>query len=95
MSTGKLSAMFGYSSVESLFCGVSITEENFNAKGLLSCWRKGVCSLRGGGEYASINTSFGLKSRTYGLSWTKPHVNDTPWTLGFDLQQNTKRVLFG
>ncbi|MCB1118640.1 MAG: outer membrane protein assembly factor BamA [Chlamydiia bacterium] len=90
-STGKVSAFFGYSTNEQVFGGLSIGEENFSIKGLtrLSC--DGLGALRGGGEYAHVNLMLGAKSRSYNFSWTKPHFNDTPWTVGFDVAKTNNR----
>ena len=41
-NTGQFSAFLGYSSVEEIFGGISITERNFNHEGLYYMWRDGV-----------------------------------------------------
>lgn len=92
-NTGQFSAFFGYSSVEELFGGVSITERNFNHEGLYYMWRDGVRMLRGGGEYLNLTAQIGQKSRTYTLSWTKPYFMDTKWTIGFDLSNSTTEYI--
>lgn len=88
-NTGQFSTFLGFSSVEELFGGISITERNFNHEGLYSMWREGLCTLRGGGEYIQFNAQIGQKSRSYTLSWTKPYFMDTLWTIGFDLSKST------
>lgn len=92
-NTGNFSAFVGYSSVEELFAGINITERNFNHEGLYYMWRDGMRALRGGGEYLSLGTQIGQKSRTYTLSWTKPYFLDTKWTIGFDLSKSTTRYI--
>lgn len=92
-STGHFGAFAGYSTTESLFGGINITERNFNYKGLGSAWRNGLCCLRGGGEYAHATLQVGLKSRKYVLSWAKPFFMDTKWTLGFDIEQSNNRYI--
>lgn len=87
-NTGQFSAFLGYSSVEELFCGISITERNFNHQGLLKMWHEGWRTLRGGGEFLNLTTQIGQKSRTYTLSWTKPYFMDTKWSVGFDLSKS-------
>ena len=87
-STGNLGAFFGFSTVENIFGGINITERNFNYKGFRCLCRDGYCALRGGGEYAHITLSVGTRSRSYGLSWTKPYFMDTPWSVGFDLEKS-------
>lgn len=86
--TGNFGAFFGYSTTEQLFCGINITEKNFNHAGLLSCWSDGLHSLRGGGEFLYLTTNIGQKARSYSLSWTQPYFNDTPWSVGVDLEKS-------
>lgn len=92
-STGKFSAFFGFSNVESIFGGITIAENNFNHKGLGRVWKEGYRVLRGGGEYAFISASIGAKSRKYSLSWTKPWFNDSPWVVGFDIERTNVRYI--
>lgn len=88
-NTGQFSAFMGYSSVEQLFGGISVTERNFDHEGLYSmCRGKGLCTLRGGGEFLNLSLQIGQKSRTYTLSWTKPYFMDTKWSIGFDLSNS-------
>ncbi len=93
-STGHFGAFFGYSTAESVFGGINITEKNFNYRGLSCFWQDGWKYLRGGGEYAHATVQVGLKSRKYIASWAKPFFMDTPWTVGFDLERNTNRYIF-
>lgn len=92
-NTGQFSAFLGYSSVEELFAGITITERNFNHEGLYYMWRDGLRALRGGGEYLQLQTQIGQKSRSYTLSWTKPYFMDTKWTIGFDVSKSTTRYI--
>lgn len=73
--------------------GVSITERNFNYKGLAHLKRDGLKGLRGGGEYVSAIVNIGMKSTNYGLSWTKPFFMDTPWVVGFDINKSNTRYI--
>lgn len=91
--TGNFGAFFGFSTVESIFGGLNITESNFNYKGLGSFWREGAGALRGGGEYLHFTGSVGQKSRKYIASWTKPHFMDTPWSVGCDLERSNNRYI--
>lgn len=92
-NTGQFSIFLGYSTVEEIFGGVNITEHNFNHEGFYYLWRDGLRALRGGGEYLQFTTQIGQKSRTYTISWTKPHFMDTKWTIGFDLSKSTTRYI--
>lgn len=92
-STGNIGASLGFSTVENLFGSINLTECNFNIKGLRCLSRDGLCALRGGGEYAHLSLSIGAKSLSYGLSWTKPYFNDTPWSFGFDLDRSVKEYI--
>ena len=91
--TGNFSAFGGYSTTESLFCGITITESNFDHKGLTCAHKKGLCALRGGGEYLSLTTNLGLKNNSVQLSWTQPHFRDTPWSIGFDLDRSNSNLI--
>lgn len=88
-STGSFGAFTGFSTAESVFGGINITESNFNYRGLGTVFSKGLSSLRGGGEYAYFTATIGTKSTSYLLSWTKPWFMDTPWVVGFDLEHAT------
>ena len=92
-TTGNFGAGFGVSTVEGIFGECHITERNFNYKGLTSFWKSDGESLRGGGEYVSLNGMVGSKSRKYSLSWTKPFFRDTPWTVGFELVNSNNRYI--
>lgn len=92
--TGHFGTFIGYSTVESLFGGFSITETNFNYKGIRrALYGKGMSLMRGGGEYLSFNTTIGTKTRSYVLSWNKPYFMDTKWIVGFDLEQASTRYV--
>lgn len=92
-STGNFSAFAGFSTVESMFGGVTVTEKNFNYRGLGRLFCDGYKAIRGGGEYASISATIGTKSRSYVLSWTKPYFMDTQWSVGFDLDRSSTRYV--
>ncbi|MEI8366735.1 MAG: outer membrane protein assembly factor BamA, partial [Parachlamydiaceae bacterium] len=91
--TGSFGAGFGLSSAESVFGEFNITERNFNYKGLGCFWKEGLGRLRGGGEYLHLNAMIGAKSRKYGMSWTKPFFQDTPWVVGFEIDQSNNRYI--
>lgn len=91
--TGNFQAFGGYSTTESLFCGITITESNFNHNGFSCAHKKGPCAFRGGGEFLSLTTNIGLKSNGVELSWTQPHFYDTPWSVGFDLNRSTNHYI--
>lgn len=92
-NTGNFGAGFGISSVESIFGEFRITEKNFNHKGLCSFLSEGYRVLRGGGEYLHISATIGAKSRKYQLSWTKPYFMDTPWVVGFEIENSNNRYV--
>lgn len=92
-TTGNFGAGFGLSSVESVFGEFRLTERNFNYEGLASCWSDGLCKLRGGGEFLSMSAMIGAKSRKYSLAWTKPFFRDTPWIVGFEIEQSNNRYI--
>ena len=92
-TTGNFSMFFGYSSVEELFGGFTLTENNFNYRGLSQLHSRGPEAIRGGGETASLTANIGQKSTTYSLSWTKPFFMDTKWTVGVDLTKSSTRYI--
>lgn len=92
-TTGNFSFFAGYSSVEELFGGITITERNFNQAGFFSLNQDGLCALRGGGEYVNFTTQIGQKSRSYTFSWTKPYFMDSKWTVGFDISNTMTRYI--
>lgn len=92
-STGHFGASVGYSTTESLFGGINVTENNFNYKGLPRLFSDGYQAVRGGGEYAHITATIGQKSRSYILSWAKPYFRDTQWSIGFDLETSSNRYM--
>ena len=91
--TGNFGAGFGMSNAESIFGEFRITERNFNSAGLGCFWRDGLRMLRGGGEFLSFNAMIGYKSRKYTIAWTKPFFMDTPWVVGFEIQQSNNRYI--
>lgn len=92
--TGRFGAFLGYSSVESIFGGLSLTEKNFNSAGLCSLFcQDNHVSLRGGGEFLNGTIKIGQKARAYDVSWTKPYFLDTPWSVGFDFDRSSNRYI--
>lgn len=90
-STGNASLFFGFSSVDSIYGGLDLTESNFNYKGLNKFW-KSLSHLRGGGEYFHARASFGVKESAFGLSWMTPYLRDTLWRFGFDANYSNSRL---
>lgn len=85
--TGHFGAFFGFSTADSIFGGLTLTERNFDHCGLLRMFSHGVGALRGGGEYLNLGVNIGKKSTSYSLSWTKPYFMDTQWSVGFDVER--------
>lgn len=90
--TGRFGVFFGYSTVESLFGGVNITESNFNSP-IGSLFSRNGPGLRGGGEHVNITASIGQKTTSYGLGWTKPYFMDSRWSVGFDIEKSTNSYI--
>ncbi|MCH9609593.1 MAG: Outer membrane protein assembly factor BamA [Chlamydiales bacterium] len=91
--TGNVGLFFGFSSLEQLFGGVEVSEQNFNIGGLTRVLEKGPGALRGAGEYAHFKVNVGDRQTSYLAQWTKPYFLDTPWIIGVDLEKNDNRVL--
>lgn len=92
-TTGRVGLSLGFSSVESVFGTFNISENNFNSAGLFRFWKEGYGALRGGGEFLSLNATVGSRSRSYGLSYTKPYFFDTNWVVGFDVERSSNRYI--
>lgn len=92
-NTGSFNTSFGFSTSEALFGSIGITERNFNYQGLGYLWSDGLRLIRGGGEYLHLGATFGTKSRKYELSWAKPYFMDTPWIIGFDIENSRTSYL--
>lgn len=90
-TTGNFGLFFGFSTLDSIFGGVEITEKNFRSAGLLDLGKHGFGCLRGGGEYLQFRVSIGAKISSYLLKWTKPYFMDTKWIIGFDLERSHNR----
>lgn len=91
-TTGNISLFFGFSSADSLFGGIDLTETNFNYLGIPKIFTKGLSAVRGGGEYAHARVNVGAKQRSYTASWLTPYFRDTLWRVGFDLNQTTSSL---
>lgn len=90
-STGNASLFFGFSSVDSIYGGLDLTESNFNYKGLGKFWRD-LSALRGGGEFFHARASLGARESSYGISWLTPYFRDTLWRVGFDVNYSNSRL---
>ena len=84
-TTGSASLFAGFSSTDSIFGGLDLTENNFNIAGLGRIHKEGIKAVRGNGEFAHARVSFGSRQSNYVISWLDPYFNDTPWRVGFDL----------
>lgn len=91
-TTGNISLFFGFSSADSLFGGLDLSETNFNYAGIGKMFTKGLSAVRGGGEYVHARLNVGAKQKTYTVSWLTPYFRDTLWRIGFDLSQSTSNL---
>ena len=92
-NTGNLSFFFGFSTLTNVFGGIELTERNFNYKGLARIFKDGPAAIRGGGEALRLRFNVGRKEYMYFLSWTKPYFLDTKWSVGFDLEKTSNRLV--
>lgn len=86
-STGSVGLSLGFSTLDSLFGSLELTERNFNIAGLKDFDTKGFGVLRGGGEFFQLGATIGLNRRSYNMRWTKPYFMDTKWVIGFDFDR--------
>ena len=87
MSTGNVSLFMGFSSLDSVFGGLDLTERNFNIAGTMQALHGRVSSFRGGGQYFHSRLTVGKKEDGFLISWMNPYVNDTLWRLGVELSK--------
>ncbi len=83
-TTGSLSLFFGFSTIENIFGGLDLAENNFDHRGLRNFW-KGLSNLRGAGEYAHARVQIGKKQQSYTVAWMDPYFRDSLWRFGVDL----------
>lgn len=83
-TTGSLSLFFGFSTIENIFGGLDLAENNFDHRGLRNFW-KGLSNLRGAGEYAHARVQIGKKQQSYTVAWMDPYFRDSLWRFGIDL----------
>lgn len=91
-STGSFGLNVGFSTVDSVYGGIELSEKNFNIAGLTQLPQKGISALRGGGEYLKIQSSIGIKLTDYSLNWMKPYFFDSLWSIGVNLDKNFSRI---
>ncbi len=91
-TTGSLSLFFGFSSIDDLFGGLDLAENNFNYKGFFSWWRDGLSSFRGAGEYAHARAQIGQRQQTYSVAWMNPYLMDTLWRFGVDVNYSINEL---
>jgi len=84
-TTGNISLFFGFSTADSAFGGLDLVESNFNAAGIPYIFKKGLSSVRGGGEYLRSRASIGSKTTEYSVSWMNPYFRDSLWRIGLDV----------
>ncbi|MEM8727194.1 MAG: outer membrane protein assembly factor BamA [Chlamydiota bacterium] len=89
--TGNLSLFFGFSTIENLFGGFDLAENNFDHRGLRNFW-KGLSNLRGAGEYAHTRLQIGKKQQSYTVAWMNPYFRDSLWRFGVDFNYSKTRI---
>ncbi|MDJ0651764.1 MAG: outer membrane protein assembly factor BamA [Simkaniaceae bacterium] len=83
-TTGSISLFFGFSTLENIFGGIDLAENNFNYRGLTNFW-KDLSNLRGAGEYAHTRVKIGKKQQSYTVAWMDPYFRDSLWRFGIEL----------
>lgn len=84
-TTGNFSLFGGFSSTDSIFGGLDVTERNFNIRGLPKVFVGRFGNLRGGGEFFHLKGTVGKEQNNVLMQWVNPYVFDTLWRFGFDL----------
>jgi outer membrane protein insertion porin family len=83
--TGNVSLFMGFSSTDSIFGGLDLTERNFHIANIGKALKGDITALRGGGEYFHIRGTAGSKQNNVLVSWLNPYVYDSLWRLGVEL----------
>lgn len=91
--TGSMNFFFGLSTTDSIFGGLDLHENNFDHRGLLYFWRKGMSTLRGAGEFLDVNLQVGSKLQNYKIMWLTPYWKNSSWSLGVDLNYSRSKVI--
>ncbi|WP_194848510.1 outer membrane protein assembly factor BamA [Candidatus Neptunochlamydia vexilliferae] len=91
-TTGSLSLFFGFSTIDNLFGGLDLAENNFDHRGLTKWWREGMSSFRGAGEYAHARVQIGKKQQSYTVTWMDPYFRDTLWRFGLDISYSKSGI---
>lgn len=84
-TTGNISLFMGFSSTDSIFGGLDLTERNFNIRGIPKALFGSFSNLRGGGEFFHIKGTVGKSQNNVLVQWMNPYVYDTLWRFGVDL----------
>lgn len=92
-TTGNLGLFLGFSSLDNLFGGVELSENNFDLFGVTKLFTHGLHALRGGGETLFLKANFGDKVTDYTMRWTRPHFLNTPWILGVELDKSINKAI--
>jgi len=88
MATASLQGGAAFSTTEGVLGRAGVSENNFKLRGFTEIFTKGFKAIRGGGENLSFDVTIGSKMTSYDLSWTKPYVFDSKWTLGVDFNRS-------
>ncbi len=91
--TGNASLFGGYSSNDSVFGGIDLTENNFSIAGFRNVWIDGPSAFRGGGQFLQIKGTVGAKESDINVSWLEPYFNDSLWRLGIDFSWGTNTIV--
>jgi outer membrane protein insertion porin family len=101
-TTGNVSLFMGFSSTDSVFGGLDLTERNFNIRGIPKALCGNISELRGGGEFFHVKGTVGKSQNSVLISWMNPYVYDTLWRFGVELsrtwselQDDVKVVTYG
>ncbi len=86
-TTGNISLFMGFSSTDSVFGGIDLTERNFNLRGIPKALCGHISELRGGGEFFHVKGTVGKQQNSVLISWMNPYVYDTLWRFGVELSR--------
>ncbi len=84
-TTGNISLFGGFSSTDSIYGGLDLTERNFNLRGISKLFVGRFSDLRGGGEIFHLKGTVGKEQNNILLEWMNPYVFDTLWRFGFSI----------
>lgn len=94
-STGHLHLTLGASNKREnrVFGKISLSEENFNFRGIRHVFKEGLQKVRGGGEDLDLYATIASKTSSQGMRWWKNYIFDSSWGFGIQLEHKKDDII--